>query len=330
MRTLKLTLAYDGSGFEGWQFQPGKRTVQGVLEAALDRVVGLSARTLASSRTDAGVHALEQVVSARTMSDLDPESVRRAVNAMLPSDVVVLKVEEAAQDFHPIRDVESKRYVYLIYDGQLRPVFWRKYCWHFRGRRLEAAAMHRAAEWLRGTHDFSSFEASGAKRASAVRTIDRLSVQRAELEKGRAGGLPIGPPVPLGPTESGDHVPPASFVSPGAQPGAKPDLSGLPIRGPVDNPEDPATIFAPSPARLEPSGNWIIVEVEADGFLYKMVRSIVGTLVEVGRGKRPESWPGEVLRAQDRRAAGPTAPPEGLFLANIRFRGNTRSARGVP
>ncbi len=269
MHCLKLTLAYDGSDFAGWQHQPERRTVQAVLEEALAGVAGKCGRVLASGRTDAGVHALGQVVSARIESRLGTEDLRRALNAVLPPDVAVLAVEETTPQFHPIRDVQSKRYAYLICDGPVRPVFWRRYGWHFRGGRLDAGAMQRAAAGLEGTHDFSSFQTSGAPRRSSVRTVRRLSVRRVPAGQGGAGGPPFG--------------------------------------------------LLLSPEGLAPA-DWIIVEIEADGFLYNMARAIVGTLVEVGRGARPEHWPAEVLRACDRRQAGPTAPPQGLFLIGVRYR----------
>jgi len=243
--------------------------VQGVLEAALAQVAGQCGRVLASGRTDAGVHALQQVVCARIESRLSAQELQRALNALLPPDVVVLAAEEASPQFHPIRDVLTKRYAYLICDGPVRPVFLRRYCWRFREGRLDAEAMQRAAAGLCGTHDFSSFETSGAPRSSSLRTVERLGVGRMCAGQGGAGGL-------------------CCDVLPG-------------LAGPAQE-------------------HWIVVDIEADGFLYNMVRAIVGTLVEVGRGARPEQWPAEVLCACDRRQAGPTAPPQGLFLASVRYR----------
>ena len=259
MRTLKLTLAYDGTAYAGWQVQPGCRTVQGTLEAAVRKVTGQGVRVVASGRTDAGVHALGQVAGFQTHSDLTADVLRRALNAELPEDVAVLEVAEAADDFHPIRDALRKRYRYLIHDARVRDVFRRQYCWHYTHGRLDAEAMSRAGKTLLGTHDFRSFQSSGAERESSVRTIFDVSVQRRREEERRG--------------EEG--------------------------RG--------------------EEHDWITLEVEADGFLYNMVRAIVGTLVEVGRGAQPESWPAEVLQAADRAAAGPTAPPQGLFLVRVDY-----------
>ena len=254
MRTLKLTLAYDGTAYAGWQVQPGCPTVQGTLEAAIEKVTGQSVRVLASGRADAGVHALRQVVGLQTDSGLPAEVLRRALNAQLPEEIAVLEVAEATAGFHPIRDAVRKRYRYVIHDAPVRDVFRRNYCWRYNRGRLDAEAMDRAAGALLGTHDFRSFQSSGAERESSLRTVFEIGVRRGKGEKGRGEGA-----------------------------------------------------------------DWITLEIEADGFLYNMVRAIVGTLVEVGRGAQGEDWPAKVLAAADRAAAGPTAPPEGLFLVRVDY-----------
>jgi len=190
MRTIKLTLAYDGTAYAGWQVQPGATTVQGTLEAALTKVTGESIRVLASGRTDAGVHALGQIVGLRTGSALAVDVLRKALNAVLPPDIAVIEAAEVREDFHAIRDAQRKRYRYVIHDGPVRDVFRRAYLWHY-GRRLDEQAMHRAAQVLLGTHDFSSFERAGAPRESSIRTITDISVQRTgECPDFRAGDCP--------------------------------------------------------------------------------------------------------------------------------------------
>ncbi len=252
MRNIKLTIAYDGTDYAGWQVQPDRPTVQAAMEAAVEKVSGEWTRTIASGRTDAGVHALGQVVGFRTESQLPVDVLRRALDAELPDDISVLDAAEAPTDFHPIRDAVRKRYRYVIHDGPVQDVFRRRYCWHYRHGRLDVEAMSRAAQSLLGKHDFSSFETAGAPRETSVRTISDLVVKRTENDGAGQGGR-------------------------------------------------------------------IVVEVEADGFLYNMVRAIVGTLVEVGRGARAEGWVAEVVQAADRSAAGPTAPPQGLVLVNVDY-----------
>ena len=251
MRNIRLTLSYDGAAYAGWQHQADRLSVQEVLERAILAVTGAAARPLASGRTDAGVHALGQMACFRTRCRLAPEILKRALNANLPDDVAVLALEESPADFHPLRSVARKRYRYVLHDGPNRDVFQRGYCWHCWRSGLDDAAMQRAAAALVGTHDFASFQTSGAERASTVRTVYELSVQRC----------------------------------------------------------------AP------PQADFIHIEAEANGFLYNMVRTIVGTLVEVGRGARGEDWPAAALAACDRRRAGPTAPPQGLFLVEVTLKG---------
>jgi tRNA pseudouridine38-40 synthase len=248
MRVFKLVLAYDGSNYSGWQVQPGKMTLQGALEEALARITGEPVHVAGSGRTDAGVHALGQVASFQSETGLSADVLHKALNAELPRDMAIVSVTEAAAGFHARASAIRKRYRYQLDDRPIRDVFSRRYAWHCRYR-LDAAAMHRAAQPLVGRHDFCSFETSGSKRQSSVRTVFEISVQR---------------------------------------------------RG--DNEEGS-----------------ISLEIEADGFLYNMVRTIVGTLVEVGRRVRGEHWPADVLAACDRKAAGQTAPACGLFLLRVDY-----------
>jgi tRNA pseudouridine38-40 synthase len=245
MRNIKLTLGYDGSEFSGWQTQPGFRTVQETLEGAITGLTGEPRiRVNASGRTDAGVHAVGQVVNFYTTSNYPPEVLVRGINAHLPADVVVCAVTEVAQAFDANRDARRKLYRYVIHDGPVPDPFLRRYQYHTRWR-LDAAAMRRAAEALRGRHEFHSFETGWPNRMSSVRTVTHLGVNRV--------------------------------------------------------------------------GDWIWLDVEADGFLYNMVRAIAGTLVNVGRGYWSESEVADILRAEDRRRAGPTAPAQGLFLMRVTY-----------
>src|SRR5262245_15797349 len=178
MRNLRLTLSYDGTDFHGWQTQPGLRTVQETLEQALAALTGVDrVRVNASGRTDTGVHAVGQVVNFHTDSKLPPDVILRAVNAHLPPDVVVREASEAAPDFDANRHAVRKLYRYVIHDGAVPDLFLRRYCHHTRYK-LDAPAMARAAGALRGRHDFRCFETEWPNRASSVRTITHLTVNR--------------------------------------------------------------------------------------------------------------------------------------------------------
>jgi tRNA pseudouridine38-40 synthase len=244
MRNIKLLLSYDGTDFCGWQRQPDRRTVQQTLEEALDRLTGVAPPTTASGRTDAGVHALGQVVHFYTASRHAPEVFVKALNALLPRDVRVLEAAEVPQAFHATLDAKAKLYRYVIDNGRVADPFQLRYSWHVYPP-LDAEAMDRAAQVLKGRHDFHSFETHWPNRTSSVRTITQAAVRRL--------------------------------------------------------------------------GDSVRIEVEADGFLYNMVRAIAGTLVLVGSGRWPEARVAEALAAEDRSRAGPTAPPQGLFLVRVRY-----------
>jgi tRNA pseudouridine38-40 synthase len=244
MRNIKLTLGYDGTDFSGWQTQPGFRTVQETLEAAIGSLTGERIRANASGRTDTGVHAVGQVVNFYSNTGHPPEVLVRAINAHLPPDVVVREAADVPQAFDANRDARRKLYRYVIHDGTVPDLFLRRYCHHTR-HRLDATAMRQAAAVLRGRHDFRSFETEWPNRMSSVRTITHLALNRL--------------------------------------------------------------------------GDWIWLDIEADGFLYNMVRAIAGTLINVGRGYWLPSQVADILQAGDRRQAGPTAPAQGLFLMRVTY-----------
>jgi len=247
-RNIKLTLAYDGTDFAGWQYQTGQRTLQDTLEQTLAKITGQFSRATASGRTDAGVHALAQIVSFETDSSMPAEVLWRALNAELPYDMSALTVEDAPTGFNAQREAKRKRYRYVICDYRVRDVFRRRYAWQLFNR-LDVPAMQRSAAVLVGTHDFISFQSSGSERETTERTIYDLTIQR--------------------------HEPPDDRV--------------------------------------------VQIEIEASGYLYNMVRNIVGTLVEVGQGRQPDTWVAEVLAACNRRRAGPTAPAQGLCLVSVSY-----------
>lgn len=247
MRWLKLTVAYDGTAYSGWQFQPDKPTIQGAIETTLQSLTQETLRVTAAGRTDAGVHALGQTVGVATETRLTNEDLHRGLNALLPDDIAIITIEDARENFHATYDAVGKRYRYHIHNSRSPSVFTRHYAWHF-PQPLDARAMHTAGQALVGRHDFSSFETAGSERPDSVRTIHELTVCRSNDDADR-----------------------------------------------------------------------ITIDVAGDGFLYNMVRTIVGTLVEVGTAKRDSTWPAEVLAARDRRRAGQTAPPHGLFLTKVDY-----------
>jgi tRNA pseudouridine38-40 synthase len=265
-RWLKLTVAYDGRAYAGWQVQPDKPTVQGTFQATWQKLTLETVNVTAAGRTDAGVHALGQVVGVFTNTRLTNADLLRGLNALLPEDIAVVAVEDAPEHFHATYDAVGKRYRYVIYNARTPSVFDRHYAWH-NPHALDAAAMHLAAQGLVGRHDFSAFETAGSERPHSIRTIHELTVGRAAQRDELLRGVQL----------------------------------------------------AVSDVPFYPRLDLVMVEVAGDGFLYNMVRTIVGTLVEVGRGNRDVSWPAEVLATRDRRCAGQTAPPQGLFLVGVDY-----------
>ena len=176
-RVIRLTLAYEGTRFSGWQAQPGRTTVQGTLAEAIRAVSGEEIVPRGSSRTDAGVHAMGQVVSFETTAPHEAGTWVRALNARLPPDITVIDGEEAAAGFDPVWGAVSKIYRYRIHDAPWRPVLSRHLVWRWKTR-LDLEPMMKAAAALVGEHDFTSFETTPSTRLSKVRTIHRLDLFR--------------------------------------------------------------------------------------------------------------------------------------------------------
>lgn len=176
-RTIRLRLAYEGTRYSGWQIQPGRPTVQGEVTEAIRRVTGEAVVLKGSSRTDAGVHAFDQVAAFPTASPLAPQVWRRALNALLPADITVTAADLAPPGFDPVTAAVRKRYRYRIHDAEAKPVLSRHVVWRWRSR-LDVAAMAAAARALVGEHDFTSFESTPSTRLSKVRTIHALEVFR--------------------------------------------------------------------------------------------------------------------------------------------------------
>jgi tRNA pseudouridine38-40 synthase len=243
MTSARLLLAYDGARFAGFQAQPGQRTVQGVLQDALGRLAGAPVPVAGAGRTDAGVHAIGQVATARRPRDLEDESLLRALGGALPSDVSVLDCAQAPPGFDPRRDAISREYAYLLWDHPARHPFLSRISLHT-ARRLDHERLDGELRSLVGTHDFTSL----------ARVREDQSSERTVLD-----------------------------------------------------------------ASAERVGNLVVIRVSAVSFLHQMVRSIVGTALEVASGRREPGWSREVLAARDRAAAGPVAPPHGLALVDVAY-----------
>ncbi len=264
-RWFKMTVGYDGTAYSGWQVQPGRITIQAMLEKAITEICRESVRVTGSGRTDSGVHAIGQVASfALQRWNATADDLCRALNSKLPSDIAVRSIVDAPEDFHAIRDARGKRYRYQLQVGGPRDAFEFRYRWHLPGP-IDLDRMREAGSLLIGSYDFASFQAAGSDRKTTVRDVRDLVI----VEQ-------VNPRTP-----------------------------------PSDNHGDRQGTCS--------EGRYVGIEVEADGFLYNMVRNIVGTLLEVGRGKQPPSWVTEVVLARDRNLAGPTAPPHGLCLMRVDY-----------
>ncbi|MHC4396502.1 MAG: tRNA pseudouridine(38-40) synthase TruA [Planctomycetota bacterium] len=244
IRNVKLTIRYDGSDYHGWQIQPGRKTIQGVLTEAVGNLIGGEVRVFGASRTDAGVSALGQVGLVQIDSPIPTENLAKAITDRLPDNIAVTEAVEVADGFDLMGAVTSKLYRYTIFVGRERPVLQIRHCWHLPAE-LDTTAMNEGGTMLVGKKNFKSFASAADKRESTVRTIFRCEVKA----------------------------------------------------------ED----------------DWVYIDVEGDGFLYNMVRNIVGTLVEVGVGRLEPEKMKVILEAKDRTTAGPIAPPQGLCLMWIKY-----------
>ncbi|HEY8548525.1 MAG TPA: tRNA pseudouridine(38-40) synthase TruA [Vicinamibacterales bacterium] len=257
MPTWKLTLAYDGSGFVGWQRQAEGISIQGVVEAAAARIAGIPDVTATGAgRTDAGVHALGQVASVAIPWTGAPANLQRALNGVLPPAVRVLAVEAVDSSFHARYGARVKHYAYRVLNAPVASPFERGRAWHVTAP-LDEARMREALALIVGTHDFSAFQGAGSSVATTVRTV-------------REACLTAGP-VPF----------------------------------PVGGATAPGTLFT--------------FALRGDGFLRHMVRNIVGTVVEIGRGRWEPGQMADMLASRDRTQAGPTAPAEGLYLVKVEY-----------
>lgn len=244
MAAFKVTLEYDGTAYAGWQRQPDQPTIQEAVEAALRRITQTDVPAVAAGRTDAGVHALGQVVSFKADKPLSSDEWLRALNATLPEDISVGAVEQVSDAFHARFSAVRKLYAYRILHRPFRSSLERTRAWHLYGA-LNLDAMREACNHLIGKHDFSSFQGHPTDVENPVCDLQRLDIIKDQ------------------------------------------DI--------------------------------VRIEIEADRFLKQMVRAMVGTLVEVGQGKRRPEDVKRILEAKDRCAAGYTAPAQGLYLVKVHY-----------
>lgn len=247
MRYL-ITFSYDGSKYNGYQKQPGKKTIQGQLEEVLTKINGdTQVNVFASGRTDAGVHAYKQKAHFDLKNKIEPERLQRSINKMIPDDIYVNNVEFVGMDFHARYDVACKEYCYKINMGEYNPIekdYVLQFC-----KRLDIVEIERALKYLEGTHDFKAFTKANDIRNSYVRTIIQANIIR--------------------------------------------DSKNF---------------------------NQIIIFFLGNGFLRYMVRNLIGTLIEIGEGKRKSEDIISILESHDRRQAGKTAPACGLYLNDVIYR----------
>jgi tRNA pseudouridine38-40 synthase len=299
---LRATVAYDGTDFSGFQIQRSRsgeqtgdapRTVQGVLEGALAQILQKTTSLLAAGRTDSGVHAIGQVVAfgaewGRPLADL-----HRGLNAVLPEDVAILDLAAAPPEFHPRYDALSRTYCYTVWNHPVRsPLMRRKALWA--RQPLDLAAMDDAAQFLVGSHDFCTF--GRAPRAAARKGE---GVERARLD----------------PPSTVRCVKRARWGRVKAE-----RLSTWPRAVSTSTSAGPTPVGAGWQGVIE-------FTIEANAFLYRMVRSIVGTLIQVGLGHRSVSEFGTALYGVDRSLAGPTAAPQGLCLMRVIYPGEADEHR---
>ena len=245
MRNVKLTLEYLGTNYYGWQFIPGKPTVQGKLKEALETVLRHPVKLTGASRTDAGVHALGQVANFKTEREIDLSRLQRALNGLLPPDIKVFEIEEVPLEFDARRSARGKRYRYRIFNRTVPSPFEYRRSW-FIPFELDVNGMREASRFLIGVHDFSSFYKKDRKKEiNTVREVNDILIER--------------------------------------------------------------------------NGHSIDFVFYGRSFLRHMVRVMVATLVEVGKGELPPSALKEILEAKDRSAAPYLAPPDGLYLEKVYY-----------
>jgi tRNA pseudouridine38-40 synthase len=241
---IKLTLEYDGTNYSGWQLQARHDTIQGRIEAALKTIFKQAVRVHGAGRTDTGVHARGQVAAIELPRAFEPVDLKRALNALLPDDIMILDATAASDDFDPRRSARARVYEYRILNRARPSVFERRYTWHVRDK-LSLRRMNEAARVFPGEHDFAAFRKTGSEEKSTVRLVIASRWRRED-----------------------EHL---------------------------------------------------IYRIEANSFLRHQVRTMVGAMVECGRGRLDADALGAILASRNRSRAPAAAPPHGLYLALVRY-----------
>jgi tRNA pseudouridine38-40 synthase len=326
-RNLKLTLAYDGHDFAGWQVQPDRLSVQGTLVSAFEHLTGEKTLPQGSGRTDAGVHALAQVATVTTNSPIPVDNLIRALNDVLPRSVRVLAAEEMPPDFHARRSAVAKTYRYHIYRGAICSPFQARYVYHH-PYPLDESRMIQAAALVEGEHDFTSFAAVDPEKRKQTFAIDKERSATKALDT--KSGIKTKP----GLAENAEDKTKSGIDSNGGADAQPEGVTNAALETNDSTFEIDQAEFEPNlePNNVEPNnvrtifhsqwqrhGDELIYTVRGNGFLHHMVRNLVGTFLMVGKGSLTVPDVRRILELRDRSAAAATAPASGLFLVSVEY-----------
>lgn len=302
-KRILIRYAYDGTEFHGSALQGDKRTVEFVINSAIAKLTGEVTEVISASRTDAGVHAKDNIAVFDTYSSIPAERFSYALNSLLPEDVRVISSVEAALDFHPRKVPTIKTYSYNLYCGRAENPLKSRYSTYC-SYELDIEAMNRACKHILGEHDFSSFCAAGSTAVTKVRTvydcrvIEFLSKPLYEVDAEKMH-------IRTNYSEGSDSTGASKKSS------LRSFVSGIPN-------DDSGSTIGSSPF-LRDGETEIKIIVAGSGFLYNMVRIIAGTLINVGRGHTEPEFVKDMIESRDRSLAGPTAPAKGLILESYSF-----------
>ncbi|MBR6217950.1 MAG: tRNA pseudouridine(38-40) synthase TruA [Eubacterium sp.] len=297
MKRYMLTVAYDGTGYCGWQLQPNGITVEEELNTAISGLLQQDIQVIGASRTDSGVHAFGNVCVFDADTRIPAEKLALALNQRLPEDIRIRSSREVAPDFHPRHTDTIKTYEYKIYNDRIEnPVtrLYSKFCYY----KLDIAKMQEAAAYIVGEHDFTAFCSAGSSVQSKVRTIYSCEVFAENT------------------TFAGESHADESESSTAGESHADESKTSTAGESHADESKSSNAGAAPGP---DVFGRMITIRITGNGFLYNMVRIIAGTLIDVGTGRTKPSEVGEIIESKDRSRAGDTAEARGLTLVKIYY-----------